>query len=172
MSAGIYHLPEIPDGFQIFEERLEVAGVKYQLDEARAFAAGRDLTLEFEREPENPLDKNAIKIIGRRKTVFGSKHHFIGYVPSDVAAAIVEGHFYDRVAPRLLKTYIGDSGYVEILFQVLGPKGQRLKYKKADPESLPQAALGKGAHYTDYVDQVKYFTHEKRYEEAIALLLS
>jgi hypothetical protein len=60
---------------------------------------------------------------------------------------------------------------VEILFQILGPKGERLTYKKSDPESLPQAALGKEAHYTDYVDQVKYLTHENRYEEAIALLL-
>jgi tetratricopeptide (TPR) repeat protein len=92
-------------------------------------------------------------------------------VPSGVAALIIEGNYYGSVTPRLLKTYIGDSGYVEILFQVLGPKGQRLKYKKADPESLPLAALGKEAHYTAYVDQVEYLKQEKRYDEAIALLL-
>jgi tetratricopeptide (TPR) repeat protein len=173
MSERHYHLTEtpIPEGLQIFEERLEVAGIGYQRDDARAFAAGRGLTLELERKPDNLRDKNAIRIMGRRKTLFGSKRHFIGYAPSAVAAKIIEGNYYASVVPRLLKTYIGDSGYVEILFQILGPKGQRLKYNKADPESLPVAALGREADYPAFVDQVEYLKQEKRYDEAIALLL-
>ena len=155
MSEGQYHLDAIPDGLQIFEERVEVMGIKYRRDDARAFAGGRGLALELERELDNPHDKNAIRVIGRRKTLFGSKRHFIGYMPSGLAARIVEGNYYKFVAPRLLKAYIGDSGYVEVLFQILGPKGQRLKYKRADPDSLPLAALGKEAHYTAYVDQVE-----------------
>ncbi len=171
MPEGQYHLPDIPDGFQIFEERLEVAGIQYRRDDARTFAAGRGLTLEFERDSSNQHDRNAIKIIGCCKGFFGTKQHFVGYVPSDVAADIVEGGYYGKVLPRLLKTYVGDSGFVEILFQVLGPKGERLKYKRVDPASLPQAALGKEAHYTTYVDQVKYLKQERRYSEAIDLLL-
>jgi hypothetical protein len=93
MAEGKFHHPEIPDGLQIFEERLEVAGIGYRRDEARAFASGRGLTLAFDREPENQQDRNAIKIIGQRKTLFGSKRYFIGYVPRHVAAAIVEGNY-------------------------------------------------------------------------------
>ena len=171
MSDAHYHLPDIPEGLQIFEERLEVAGVHYRHDDASAFASGRDLSVEFEREPNNQHDKNAIRIIGCRKGFFGTKRHFIGYVPSEVAADIVEGGYYTKVMPRLLKTYVGDSGYVEILFQVLGPTGERLKYKRVDPVSLPQANMGKGTHYSTYVDQVRYLKQEKRYDEAVALLL-
>jgi len=170
MSEAQYHLGEIPDGYQIFEERLEVAGVQYRRDEAQKFAEGRGLHLEFERDLSNRHDPNAIKIIGCRKGFFGTKRHFIGYVPSDVASSIVEGGYYDRVLPRLLKTYVGDSGFVEILFQVLGPKGARLSYKRVDPVSLPIEKLGTDAHYSDYTDQVRLLKQEKRYEEAVKLL--
>lgn len=171
MSDGKYHLRRIPDDLQIFEERLEVAGIQYRRDDARAFADGRSLFIEFERDAANQHDKNAIKVIGCRKGFFGTKRYFVGYVPSEVAADIVEGGYYEKIVPRLLKTYVGDSGFVEILFQVLGPKGQRLKYKRVDPVSLPQSALGKEAHYTTYVDQVKFLKQEKRYDEAIDLLV-
>ncbi len=165
------YLVEIPDGFETFGE-CEVAGIKYRREYARAFAAGRDPTLELEREPENPHDKNAIRIMGRRKTFFGSKRHFIGYVPSGVAALIVEGNYFGTVVPRLLKTYVGDSGYVEIVFRILGPKGQRLRFNKLDSGSLPLTALGNGVHYSKYTGQVQQLKQEQRYDEAIALLLT
>lgn len=170
VSDGKYHLREIPDGLQIFEERLGVAGIQYRRDDARAFADGQTLFLEFERDAANQHDKNAIKVIGCRKGFFSTKRYFVGYVPSEVAANIVEGGYYEKIVPRLLRTYVGDAGFVEILFQVLGPTGQRLQYKRVDPVSLPQTALREEAHYTTYVDQVKFLKQEKRYDEAIDLL--
>lgn len=91
MSEAQYHLGEIPDGYQIFEERLEVAGVQYRREDAQKFAEGKGLHLVFERDLSNRHDPNAIKIIGCRKGFFGTKRHFIGFVPSDVASSIVEG---------------------------------------------------------------------------------
>lgn len=170
MAEAQYHLGEIPDGYQIFEERLEVAGVHYRRDDAKKFAEGRGLYLEFERDAGNQHDPNAIKVIGCRKGLFGINKHFIGYVPSDVALSIVEGGYYERVLPRLLKTYVSDGGFVEILFQVLGPKGARLRYKRADPVSLPIEKLGTEIHYSDYTDQVRLLKQEKRYEEAVKVL--
>lgn len=171
MPEAQYHLGEIPKGLQIFEERLEVVGMKYRRDDAISFANGRALSLEFEREPYNRQDPYAIKIIGCHKGSFGIKRQFIGYVPSEVAALIVEGGYYGRVIPRLLKTYVSKTGFVEILFQVHGPKGERFIYKKVDPVSLPQENLSKSAHYIDYTDQVKFLKQEKRYNDAIDLLL-
>jgi len=173
VSYRKYHLheTEIPEGLQIFEDRLEVAGIADRREDARAFARGRALCLQFEREASNQHDPNAIRIIGRRKGLFRVRKHFIGYVPRAVAAAIVTGGYYERVVPRLLKTYVGDTGFVEVLFQVLGPKGERLRYKRVDPDSLPQAALGAGLRHWDFVDQVTYLKREKRDEEAVALLI-
>ncbi len=133
MSEAHYHLGEIPDGLQIFEERLEVAGVQYRRDEAHKFAAGRGLFLEFERDLSNRHDPNAIKVIGCRKGFLSTKRHFVGYVPSDVAARIVEGGYFENVLPRLLKTYVGDNGFVEILFQVIGPRETLINPPKPAP---------------------------------------
>ncbi|HSS47024.1 MAG TPA: hypothetical protein VLL03_06400, partial [Burkholderiales bacterium] len=49
MSTLKYHLDEqeIPDGFQIFEERLEVAGVGFRKEDAAAFVTAKDGWLEL-----------------------------------------------------------------------------------------------------------------------------
>lgn len=166
MSAQKYHLDEqeIPDGFQIFEERLEVTGVSFRKEDAAAFATAKEGWLELERDPGNKHDPNAIKVNGCNKGFFGTKRRFIGYVPREVSRAIVEGGYWGQVRPRLLKTYVGDRGFVEILFQLLGPRGKKYEFR--------QTGAPQGNHYTDFVDRVKLLTHEKKYEDAIQLLLT
>lgn len=160
-----YHLQdqEIPEGFQIFEDRLEVAGVSFRKADATSFAKSGTKWLELERDIGNKHDKNAIKVVGCSKGFFGTKRRFIGYVPKDVSKLVVANGFWGQVQPRLLKTYVGSGGFVEILFQLLGPKGK--KYEYSPPKS------GTGGHYTDYVERVKQLKAEKRNEEAIKLLL-
>lgn len=166
MATGEYHLNHqgIPEGFQIFEDRLEVAGVSFRRADSASFANSRNGWLELEREHSNKHDKNAIKVIGCSRTPFGAKRRFIGYVPKDVAKRIVEGGFWGRIQPRLLKTYVGEGEYVEILFQILGPKGQKFQFKP------PKTQVD--GHYTDYVERVKHLKAEKRNDEAIELLLT
>lgn len=171
MTSANYHLGAIPDGFQIFEERLEVAGISHRKADAVAFVRrGKDIWLELSPEPNNPYDRNAIRVIGCAKGFFGTKRYFIGYVPAKVASAIVHHDYVRKIQPRLLKTWIGDTGYVEVLFQILGPKGERYAYQQADPISLPPSQLGQEHHYTEYVVQVKYLKELGRDDEAIDLL--
>ena len=160
-----YHLQdqEIPEGFQIFEDRLDVAGVSFRKADATSFAKSGTKWLELERDVENEHDKNAIKVVGCSKGFFGTKRRFIGYVPKDVSRLILTNGFWEQVQPRLLKTYLENGGFVEILFQLLGPKGK--KYEYSPPKSRT------GGHYTDYVEHVKQLNAEKRNEEAITLLL-
>lgn len=140
MSTRHYHLgeQEIPEGFQIFEERLEVAGVSFRKEDAAAFAASKHGWLELEREPRNIHDPNAIKIIGCSKSFLGTKRRFIGYMPRDVSRAIVDGGHLSYIRPRLLKTYVGDRGFVEILFQILGSKGKQHEFRRASVEKPPE----------------------------------
>lgn len=119
----------IPEGFQIFEERLSVAGVKHRLDSAQAFAKGGNVWLECEADPSNTHDQNAIKVIGCNKGWLGTRRRFIGFVPKGAAAKIADSPFsLSDLRPRLLHTYLGDTGAVEVLFQVLGPKGKKEDY--------------------------------------------
>jgi len=132
MSRRKYHLAEqpIPSGFQIFEARLDVAGVGYRKKAARAFATSKHVWLELERETRLKDHPHAIRIIGCSKGLFRTRRRFVGYVPSKVAHAIAEGAYWGQVRSRLLKTWVGDRGYVEILFQLLGPKGKKRDYDK------------------------------------------
>ncbi len=57
----------IPKGYQIYEDYLEVQGVSYRKKDAMKFAkaaVSKPVWLTFELEPDNPEDRNAIKIIG------------------------------------------------------------------------------------------------------------
>lgn len=158
MSKRKYHLDEqdIPEGFQIFEDRLEVAGVSFRKEDAAAFAGKKDVWLELEREPGNKYDENAIKVIGCSKGFFGTKRRFIGYVPKEVSRVIVEGGYCGQIRPRLLKTYVGNQGYVEILFQILGPKVIKYQYRQTGATE---------------VEQVEQLNQEKKYKDAIKLLI-
>lgn len=126
-----YHLREqeqtIPNGFQIYDERLEVAGIQHRRDAAAEFVKQTNQWLEFESEPLNSYDPNAIKILGCYQQNNENIKLHVGYVPASIAKQITN-FSADECKARLLKTYIGESGYVEILFQVLGPKGRIEEY--------------------------------------------
>jgi len=166
MADEKFHLQEqeIPEGYMIFEERLEVAGIQFQKNAAISFSQNTEgCWLELEREEDNKYDKNAIKVIGCRKAFLGSKRYFIGYVPKEISRLIIEGGYLEIVKPRLLKTYVSENDFVEILFQLLGPVGKKYHFKQTEKV--------KGKHFTDYVDRVKQLMEEKNYPEAIELLL-
>lgn len=163
MTKADYHLPPIPDGFQIYEERLEVAGLAQRKVDAARFARGKQKALEWEPEPGNRYDKNAVRLFGCHKGLFRMKRTLLGYVPKEVAKKIVERGLIADAQPRLLKTYVSDGGFVEILFQVVGPKARIGDYKGAQQNEERK-------HYTDAVEQVKQLKREKRHDEAIALL--
>lgn len=126
-----FHLEEqpIPDGYQIFQDRIAVAGLFKRKHAGMAFCRGRQWQLRFEREASNRHDPNAIRIFGSRRGWFIKWEKLLGYVPAEQAARIVALQLEDHVRPRLLKTYIGNGGLVEIMFQLTGPKEHAKAYK-------------------------------------------
>lgn len=125
-----YHLKEqkIPRGFQIWlgKDGVEVAGIQFRRDAATEFVTQENHWLEFEAEPSNNFDEHAIKILGcYRENEEIVKLH-IGYVPTGLSKKITLFPI-QKCTPRLFKTYIGKSGYVEIQFQVLASKGSNNK---------------------------------------------
>lgn len=134
-----YHLGDqpIPTGFRIYEERLEVLGVQRRRADALAFCHGRGQSLAFVLEPSNPHDANAIRIDGAWKGWLFSKQKHLGYVPREIAARLAEAGLAAMVQPRLLKTYAGTDGYVEIEYQIIGPADRLRDYR---PPSMREAA--------------------------------
>lgn len=117
-----YPIP-IPKDYQIFSGA-EVAGVTFRKDDALRFARGSNQELTLEREPNNTHDKNAIKVIGKSS----GWDYFIGYVPKDIAAQIIETELFNRVKPRLMRIYQGTENYLEIHFQIIGPKVDKKQF--------------------------------------------
>jgi hypothetical protein len=117
-------LPPIPKGFQIFEGRLPVAGISYRKGAASAFANSDNHCLRFEREPSNVHDPNAIKIIG----IAQAGEFFIGYVPKEIAEQIAVTNLFDFIQPRLARIYIGHDGFIDILYQLIGPKSKKSEF--------------------------------------------
>jgi hypothetical protein len=116
--------PPIPDGYVIHSWN-SVAGIQQKKKAALKFAKNRNQSLEFEREPDNKQDSNAIKIIGCSKRLVFADRDTIGYVPRELASCIVEGGFWGSVEPRLRRIHVGKDEYIEVEFQLLGPREQK-----------------------------------------------
>lgn len=121
--------PPIPRGWQLYAPRLFVQGlhVERHRSQGERFARGRAQELVLVAEPSNPYDKNAIRILGDFKGLLLSSRVELGYVPQDVAEALVITSLLTAVAPRLKYVSVGDNGCVEIEFDVVGPR----EHKKA-----------------------------------------
>lgn len=143
-----YHLADqpIPTGHQIFEERLSIAGIQYYKNEAISFCRSSDKSLYFERDFANAHDKNAMHVYGRWRGLWGTKAKPIGYIQADIAQRLSSLGIADKVSARLLRTYVGDDDYVDILYQIIGPSEYFRPYKptlvSAIDESKTLAAEG------------------------------
>lgn len=128
MSKSLDFLDPIPDGYQIFERDLIVAGVQHIKKDALKFSKGSKQSIALEREPNNKYDSNAIKIMGISKGFLSSKRFFIGYVPKEFAKQIVSTKVMGSVKARLDRIYIGEKDFVEIRFQILGEQSKKKQY--------------------------------------------
>lgn len=130
-----------PKGYVTYDS-VEVAGIPYRKPAALRFAKGRNQWLEWEREPNNRHDRNAIKIYGCTRGLFGTRRRFIGYVPAETARRIVDSGLWGLVLPHFQSLYVDDVGvapgdeFIEITFQVLGPGTRKNDYTGEKKPSL------------------------------------
>jgi hypothetical protein len=120
----------IPKGYQIYSSGLPVAGISYRKGDAIDFLQGMRHSLEFERDPSNEHDPNAIKIFG----ISTSGRFHIGFIPADEAEIIVKRGFFDHILPRLNYLYLSDGGYIEIDYDVLIQREQMKVSRALDLE--------------------------------------
>jgi len=114
----------IPKDFQIFARNLPVAGMQHRKAEAIRFAQSSNQELTMEREPNNPHDPNAIRLIG----LSGADKYFIGYLPRELSEQIVATGLFDSLKTRLTRIYIGTDDYLEFHYQILGPKPEKKRF--------------------------------------------
>jgi hypothetical protein len=118
--------PDSPINSSVYQTTL-VSGIFFRRSDVRGFFAGLDHRLEFEREPSNKHDKNAIKVIG----ISSRKRFFIGYVPKDYARQIVDAGLDGIVHPRLRRIFCNSQDFYEVRFEIVGPSKLRKQYQDA-----------------------------------------
>lgn len=139
-----------PDTHRIYEERLSIAGVHHYRDDAASFCRSREKSIYLQLDAANAYDKNAIKIMGRWKGFWGIKIKIIGYVDAVTAAKIAALNLQNEIFPRLLKTYVGHDDYVEILYQIVGPKD---RYKEYNPPKVTPITTAKDLASSGDIEQ-------------------
>jgi hypothetical protein len=98
---------------------LDVNGIQFRKAAASAFAEGEMTVLSFEREPNNPNDPNALRVIGTWDDHRQTKRLHVGYVDSVTARRIARGQLFDVVCPWLRQVLIPESGYIAIRYDLL-----------------------------------------------------
>lgn len=123
-GSGKSFLPPMPTGYQIFAKNLPVAGIQHRKNEAMKFARSSNQELSLQREPSNEFDPNAIKLIG----LSGSSNYFIGYLPKELSSQIIGTGMFENVKARLGRIYISNNDFLDIQYQVIGPKADKKKF--------------------------------------------
>lgn len=134
-------LPPIPTGYQLYEaEYIQPKGIHYRKENAIRLVDGEEVGLEFQREPDNPHGRSAIMVVGGIRQGTDIERVHIGYVPHNLAERIVLNGFADEVRPRLRKIYVSDAGFIEIEFQIIGPKNRKKEWDATKVVEMELAA--------------------------------
>lgn len=114
----------IPKDRQIFAKHMPVAGLGYRKKEALNFAKSNNQSLSLQKDDSNEHDSNAIKLIG----ISGSTNYFVGYLPKELAAQIAGTGLFDCLTVRLVRIFIGNDDFLDIHYQIIGPKDEKKKF--------------------------------------------
>lgn len=127
----------LPEGdWRRVTELQTVVGVQYRKSNAvefakyafRAHERGEPFGLIAEREPSNPHDRHAVKIIGwyeGKSTFLGRRvpiNLHVGYVDADTSGRTAEKFPDVPLAAEFYSLYKGRLGYIDISFFLVGPK--------------------------------------------------
>lgn len=115
--------PPIPSGHQIYLKRLEVAGVEHSKDDVYRLAVAENPALVWKPDPDNEHDANAIAIYGQT----GGQEFPVGFVDRKTAAKLSAWPDFNDLGLRFEKAGY-NNGWVEIAYQVTGPKAQKKSF--------------------------------------------
>lgn len=144
---------------------LTVHGIRYRREDALQFAktsirlheTGKPFGLIIEREPDNPHDRNALKVVGWGAGV--SRH--VGYVDALEAARSNERFPGAHLAAEFYSVYIGRGGFIDIRFFLSVP-----------PEAVPAASGRVRSLLEQTQDELLVLTYAARADNKVGRLES
>jgi len=123
MQRDLAFAIDIPAGYRMLAENVEVIGVHFFLEDAKRFAAGKNQALMLEQDRKNPKNRNAIKVIGICRGWFANKKYLIGHVPMELADTIAKRRIFDTLKPILASIWwSGESNeFINVRFHIIEP---------------------------------------------------
>ena len=120
----------IPDGYRIFEKEFSIAGAHHHKKDFFKVVKKGDVEFRMQTEPQNKHDPNAIAIFGARKSFFGQIDKKIGYIPAEIASQLADAGVSDQIILRPKALYISDDSFIDMKFDLLGPKESYKQYSE------------------------------------------
>lgn len=132
---------EPPEGFgRKLHAVVKVVGTSYRRDEVDDFINGKNRSVYLEREPDNPADRNAVKVMGRYELYSREWTEQLGYLPKGMGAKLPDG----PIAATVRTLYESDdekSGGIRIDIWVPRAKPKPRAPRQAKPKAAPRSKL-------------------------------
>lgn len=104
----IIHFKQHYNGIATLTRDIAVNGIsKYQSNVLDFLNGSNHRGIRIEREPNNPYDKNALKVIG----IWEDKETLFGYVPKEYAGKVVRLYPQVEIRGILNRIYLPSAGY-------------------------------------------------------------
>ena len=115
----------IPNDYEIYSGPLSVVDVQASRDELLRFSDAPRPALVLEMAVDD-LPAPAIRVVG----VTSAARYCFGRVPGAVAEQVIGSGLADLVEARLQRVYVADAGFIDITFQLVGPRVKKAQYEE------------------------------------------
>jgi hypothetical protein len=171
-----YNRPAADWTWRISLQQVKVAGVHYRADAVRRFAREIDAAvsrgnedfhfeIRLEREPDNPHDHNAIRVIGVTESRPEGVH--LGYLPREIAKQLVGVDPIGAAATR----YYESGNYTELIISLLERKPTKEERVAAVAHvDVSAIEIKPGAEPAHLVSLALALKRAGRHDDAAALL--
>jgi hypothetical protein len=167
------------------ENYVEVTGVSQpeHRTSLESLIAGKERQITLERDPDNPHDPNAIKVIGHWMSKDSTGHTSqIGWVPKALASAVIkevpDGPLGANIEAMFRPVSNKSAG---IRISIWGPRNQRTHVEPNEDNEqhfltmiaeteINNKKTGQGVIPSCYEDLAKLYRRQKEYDKEVALL--
>lgn len=120
-----YTQKPLPKGWAVFTLTFAVAGVTQRQDMIKTSLPIKDLEPDIfiEPEPDNEHDKNALKVVVRKKVFLKKTNFHIGYVPAKLADVICKNDLQNVVKLRITNLLTYENKKLVVICDFIGQSG-------------------------------------------------
>ncbi|GEM_PF-4362066 len=110
-----------PDNYQTFFRESPIGDIQDFKQEALKAFDETFVACHIEHEQKNKNEKYALKIMVTTQKGETTKSYHIGHIGKEKSKFIVSNDLTEKVIPRIVNVFIGDSGYVDARYDIIGP---------------------------------------------------